>query len=98
MFGLEDRHLAFIKETLRKFVPNPTAKFYVFGSRAKGNFREYSDIDIAVDSKDFTPDVKSKLEFEFENSTFPYEIDVVDLNNISDNFKDLIKDDLVLLN
>ena len=39
----------------------------------------------------------SKLELEFENSTFPYEVDIVDLNNINEKFKNLIQDDLVLL-
>ena len=97
MFGLEDRHLNFIKETLKKYIPNPVAKFYIFGSRARGKYREYSDVDIAIDSPDLTASIKSKLELEFENSTFPYEVDIVDLNSIKENFKDLIQDDLVLL-
>ena len=97
MFGLEERHLNFIKETLKKYIPNPEAKFYIFGSRARGKFREYSDVDIAIDSSDLTPTIKSKLEIEFENSTFPYEVDIVDLNNIKENFRNLIQDDLVLL-
>ena len=98
MFGLEDRHLNFIKETLKKFIPNPDAKFYIFGSRAKGKYREYSDVDIAIDCPDLTSNIKSKIEFEFENSTFPYEVDIVDLNNIKETFKVLIQDDLVLIN
>ena len=97
MFGLEDRHLNFIKETLKKYIPNPNAKFYIFGSRARGKFREYSDVDIAIDSSDLTSTIKSKLELEFENSTFPYEVDIVDLNNIKESFRNLIQDDLVLL-
>ena len=97
MFGLEDRHLSFIKETLKKYIPDSNAKFYIFGSRAKGTYREYSDVDIAIDCPNLEADIKSKLELEFENSTFPYEVDVVDLNNIRENFKDLIQDDLVLL-
>lgn len=97
MFGLEERHLDFIKETLKKYIPNPNAKFYIFGSRAKGKHREYSDVDIAIDCQDLTGSVKSKLEIEFENSTFPYEVDIVDLNDIKESFKNLIQDDLVLL-
>lgn len=97
MFGLEDRHLDFIKETLKKYIPNSDAKFYIFGSRARGKYREYSDIDIAIDSFDLTPTIKSKLELEFENSTFPYEVDIVDLNTIKENFKNLIEEDLILL-
>ena len=97
MFGLEERHLNFIKETLKKYIPNPDAKFYIFGSRARGKFREYSDVDIAIDCQDLTTTIKSRLELEFENSTFPYEVDIVDLNNIKESFRNLIQDDLVLL-
>ena len=98
MFGLEDRHLNFIKETLKKYIPNPDAKFYIFGSRAKGKYKEYSDIDIAIDCKNLEANIKSKLELEFENSTFPYEVDIIDLNSIKENFKSIIQDDLVLIN
>ena len=97
MFGLEERYINFIKKTLKKHVSSPDAKFYIFGSRAKGKYQEYSDIDIAIDSKDMTLDTKLKLEDDFENSTFPYEVDIVDLNNIKENFKNLIKNDLIEL-
>ena len=97
MFGLEERHLNFIKETLKKYITNSDAKFYIFGSRARGKFREYSDVDIAIDCPDLTSTTKSRLELEFENSTFPYEVDIVDLNNITETFKNIIKSDLVEL-
>ena len=45
-----------------------------------------------------TLEQKFKLESDFVNSTFPYEIDIVDLNTIKENFKNIIKDDLVELN
>ena len=35
------------------------------------------------------------IKSDFENSTFPYEVDVVDLNAIKENFKNIIKDDLI---
>ena len=97
MFGLEERHLDFIKETLNKYIPDTNAKFYIFGSRAKGKYREYSDVDIAIDATNLTSAIKLKLELEFENSTFPYEVDIIDLNNVKESFKNLIQDDLVLL-
>lgn len=97
MFGLIDRHLDFIKDTLKKHINNPEAKFYIFGSRAKGEYREYSDIDIAIDCPGMSLEQKLRLESDFENSTFPYEVDIIDLNNIKENFKNIIKDDLVEL-
>ena len=97
MFGLEDRHVEFIKNMLKKHIPYPEAKFYIFGSRVKGEYREYSDVDIAIDFPELTLDKKLKIESDFENSTFPYEVDIVDLNSIKETFKNIIKDDLVEL-
>lgn len=98
MFGLEDIHVEFIKDMLKKHISSPDAKFYIFGSRAKGKYQEYSDVDIAIDFPELTLDKKLKIESDFENSTFPYEVDIVDLNTIQENFKNIIKDDLVELN
>ena len=98
MFGLEDRHVEFIKDMLKKHISSPDAKFYIFCSRAKGKYQEYSDVDIAIDFPELTLDKKLKIESDFENSTFPYEVDIVDLNTIQENFKNIIKDDLVELN
>ena len=62
MFGLEDRHVEFIKEMLKKHISDPEAKFYIFVSRAKGTNRPYSDVDIAIDYSGFTLQQKLKLE------------------------------------
>lgn len=93
-FGLEESQIDFIKNILQKYVKNSDAKFYIFGSRAKGCFKEYSDVDIAIDSNDFDDDIKLKIEAEFENSTFPYEVDVINLKTVSDNFKIYIAETL----
>ena len=97
MFGLEDRHINFILNILKTNFLG--AKFYIFGSRAKGTYKEYSDIDIAVDfnKKKLDTDILGRLLIEFQDSTLPYEVDVVDLNSIDEKFKNLIQDSLVEL-
>lgn len=99
MFGLEKRHIDFIAGILKKNIPDENAKFYVFGSRAKGIYKEYSDIDIAVDLKDkkLSPEILGKILTEFEDSTLPYEVDVVDLNSVDEDFKKLINASLTEL-
>ena len=100
MFGLEDRYLKFIKDGLVLFFPSSDTKFYVFGSRSSGKYHQYSDVDIAIDDHGLKidPALIVKVSSYFENSTFPYEVDIIDLNNISDNFKSIILDDLSELN
>lgn len=97
MFGLEKRHIDFLKEVLNKNIKDVNAKYYIFGSRAKGNFKEYSDIDIAVDhcGTRLSTDILGKIMLEFEDSTFPYEVDVIDLNAITPEFRNLIADTLI---
>lgn len=99
MFGLEDRHLEFVLSVLKRNISDVDAKFYIFGSRAKGTNKKYSDIDIAVDlnGKKLDVSILGKILIEFQESTLPYEVDVVDLNSIDENFRNLIKKDLVLL-
>lgn len=92
MIDLDEKYITFIKKAFDERLNN--YKLYLFGSRAKGRARKYSDIDLAVDSAELTDKIKSDLEIYFTDSTIPYEIDIVDLNNINDNFKNLIKNDL----
>ena len=71
-------------------------EIYVFGSRATGKARKYSDIDIAIKSNAKIDTKKiSKVEFELEETTIPYKIDVIDLKAISDTFKKCIEKDLI---
>ncbi len=93
MIDLEKKYLDFVKQTIANYLRD--YELYIFGSRAKNNAKEYSDIDLAIDSTELTPEIKSKIEAFFEASTLPYEVDIIDLNNITENFKQLIKEDLI---
>ena len=99
MFGLEDRHLDYVLSVLKRNISDVDAKFYIFGSRAKGTSKKYSDIDIAVDlnGKKLDVSILGKILIEFQDSTLPFEVDVVDLNSVDEDFRNLIKKDLVLL-
>lgn len=69
----------------------PNAKIYLFGSRATGKYQRASDIDIAIDagaklpieSIDEAKDVMKSL-------NIVYKVDVLDLYNISPDFRDSI--------
>ena len=93
MIDLEQKYIEFIKETVSSMLHN--YKLYIFGSRVKNRAKKYSDIDLAIDSQELTPQIKTKLEFTFENSTLPYEVDIINLNDIDNRFKDLIQKDLI---
>ena len=44
MYGLSEE----IIETLKVIEKNNNVKIYIFGSRARGDYKEYSDIDICI--------------------------------------------------
>jgi uncharacterized protein len=58
------------------------AKVYLFGSWARGDERQSSDVDIAVDWSGGEPvpmGILARLREALEESTVPYRVDVVDL-------------------
>lgn len=95
MVDLDEKYITFIKSVIDKYLND--YELFLFGSRAKGNARKYSDIDIAISSSIFSEEIKNKITFELENSTLPYMVDIIDLNNISEIFKNSIKNSMIKL-
>ncbi|MGL4569210.1 MAG: nucleotidyltransferase domain-containing protein [Fusobacteriaceae bacterium] len=83
-FGLRDEDLEYIIKRINEFPEIESA--YIFGSRAKGNYKKTSDIDIAIEGKEITFDTLSKLHSLLEETgPLPYMIDIVDLNKTTNN-------------
>ena len=56
------------------------AAVWLFGSCARGEARQHSDIDIAILPRDnLPPGFFGELDADIEESTIPYEVDLVDL-------------------
>ena len=63
-------------------------KVFLFGSRACGNARHYSDIDIGViGNAKLSSIIKAEIEMELEESIVPYKVDIVDFYAVSAEFK-----------
>ena len=93
MLDLDPKYIDFIKETILAEIPN--VEIYIFGSRMQGNELEYSDVDITLKDKEkISIESILKLRIKFENSTFPYKVDIVDLKNLKDEFRGIIEKDL----
>ncbi|MDR0734945.1 MAG: nucleotidyltransferase domain-containing protein [Elusimicrobiota bacterium] len=60
----------------------------IYGSRAKGNFKPYSDIDISLKGN-LTLNEKWKIENNIDDLLLPYKTDIVLFSNITN--KDLIE-------
>lgn len=83
MLGLKKTDLQYITDNIEKF--SEVKKAIVFGSRAKGNYKIGSDIDIAIYGEEVTFTVISQLHSILEEQgPLPYLIDIVkyeDLKN-----------------
>ncbi len=80
-YGLSEKNLGIILKHLGEFPEIKEA--LIFGSRAMGREKPASDIDIALKG-DVTFSILAQLKGDIENdSTFPYNLDVLDYNNIS---------------
>ncbi len=90
---LEQKYIEFIKNTVESILDN--VDIYIFGSRTQGTAQKYSDVDIALDTKSQI-DIAAILNLKsvFRNSTFPYKVDILDLNSADNNFIKIIENDL----
>jgi predicted nucleotidyltransferase len=87
-FGLSDNSLEILYALFRKY--GGIHRVLLYGSRAMGNYRAGSDIDIAlVTGDDFSYSELIELKTELDDSSLPYFVDVSILNRI--NNKSLIE-------
>ena len=82
MFGLKELDISILNQVLASY-PGVT-EAYIFGSRAKGNYKNGSDVDIAIKgnniSQNLILDIATYLN---EETLMPYRFDVLDYHSIS---------------
>ena len=87
MFGLKNEDIKTVKKILAKY--RQVASGFIFGSRAKGNFKPGSDVDIALKGVRIDQKVITKISSELnEKTTMPYHFDVL-------NYKAIQNGDLI---
>ncbi len=85
-FGLEENVIKDIVNILKKYPEVERA--VIFGSRARGNYRKGSDIDIALFGDKLTSSINTKIFYEIEDLYLIYKIDLI-------NFNTLLKEELL---
>ena len=64
----------------------------IYGSRAKGNYREGSDIDITLIGPNLTEDIRGKIWLDLDDLNHPYLFDLSIFETLnSENLKDHIR-------
>jgi uncharacterized protein len=89
---IEQRWLEQIRAIAARVLAPYDVDLYLFGSRSRGEARTASDIDLALDPLGEVPlTVFARLEEEFEESTVPVDVDLVDLRAAGDVLRGKVK-------
>jgi predicted nucleotidyltransferase len=73
-YGLSEETIGKIIEVFSRYVEIEAATLY--GSRAKGNFKPGSDIDIALKGPDLNLKLLNKISIDLDDLLLPYAIDL----------------------
>lgn len=80
MNSVRERALEELRAMILKALEGRDAAVWLFGSCARGEVKQHSDIDIAILPRDeLSPNFFALLADEIEESAIPYDVDLVDL-------------------
>lgn len=81
IYGLSDRDIKTIYGIFNQYPE--VLLVHIFGSRAKGASKPGSDIDLAIMNKGINSNILLKLNNDFEESSLPYKVDLVDFHALT---------------
>ena len=97
LLALSGEELSVVKAILRAHLPN-SVTVHVFGSRAVGQPKAWSDLDLLLEAAAPVPlSTIATLTEVFEESELPWKVDIVDRRTISEGFGRLIDQSKVAL-
>lgn len=79
IFGLKERYIDLLINIFKKY--DGVDEVILYGSRAKGNFTDRSDIDFAVKGN-VDRYILSNIRLDADETDLPYKIDIQDYNGI----------------
>lgn len=89
---MREQILAELKEIVLTSLEGIDATVYLFGSWARKEEKQSSDIDIAIDTQEPVSIGNGvKLNDQIEESTIPYHVDIVSLQDVNSSFIENVK-------
>lgn len=84
MFGLSDNNINELVSVFKNF--KEVEQAVIFGSRAKGNYKNGSDVDIVLKGKNLDFNINSKIRTYLNWETLmPYKFDIINYNDIKND-------------
>jgi uncharacterized protein len=97
-FGMTEEHFELLKRLVILPLIERGAKVWIFGSRANGKFKEFSDVDILFE---FDADAEKpkglifKIKDDLEESRFPYKLDLVDRSSLAESYRAVVEQEKI---
>lgn len=79
-FGIDKSIIEDIVNIIRKY--KEVTRAVIFGSRARGDYKKASDIDIALFGDNLTNTINTKIFFEIDELYMPYKVDLINFNTL----------------
>jgi len=95
MLQFQEKHIELVRNILKEHLN--TQSVFVFGSRAVNQAKTFSDLDLCIEGEKLSFFELSKLKDAFSESDLPYFVDIIQKENISDEFYTLIKPNFIEL-
>jgi predicted nucleotidyltransferase len=102
--GMSDQNLSKqtldeVKRILWKRLDKKKFKAFVYGSRARGTARKFSDVDIGIEGPTKIDSLTLvELESDFEESDLPYVVELTDFNEVDKDFYRIARSKTISLN
>lgn len=97
MFGLSAEDWSIVERELIAKLRNEGCTLYVFGSRARGDYQPFSDLDILVDTDRELSDLLSEIRDALEESQLPIKVDVVLWSELAESYRRFVDEEKIAL-
>lgn len=87
IFGLNAEQYRYISEQLVAPLEQAGVRVFCYGSRARGDHRPFSDLDLMVESETDLAEQISQLQEMLTDSDFPYKVDLVEFRHFAESYK-----------
>lgn len=86
-FGLKSDEYDYINKQVVAPIEAQGGRVFCYGSRARGDHNQYSDLDLMVEAGKDLSTLISQLQELLSQGNFPYKVDIVELRHFADAYK-----------
>jgi predicted nucleotidyltransferase len=95
LLNISDDELNIVRNILLGYLPHGSVA-WAFGSRVKGTDHRFSDLDVLIKpGKSFSAGHFALMQEAFSESDLPFRVDATCWDDMSENFRKQIRDDLI---